>query len=121
MNRKPGFKPVSISPRLAAILRAAAAGRATNDPLLDKIERPADRFRGIAEIVGGVDPEGTPYSLRHSSIVRQLVKNIPIRIVASLHDTSVEQIERHYSAYITDVTDEMPRATLPDFGITTAA
>jgi integrase len=120
VNRKPGYKPVPITPRLAIILRAAVAGRAANDPLLDKIERPADRFREIAEIVGGVDPEGTPYSLRHSSIVRQLVKNIPIRIVASLHDTSVEQIERHYSAYITDVTDEMTRATLPDFGIATA-
>ena len=46
-----------------------------------------------------------------------LVKNIPIRIVASLHDTSVEQIERHYSAFITDVSDAMTRATLPDFGV----
>jgi integrase len=121
VNRKPGYKPVPISPRLATILRTAAAGRATNDPLLDKIERPADRFRGVAEIVGNVDPDATPYSFRHSSIVRMLLKNVPIRIVASLHDTSVEQIERHYSAYITDVTDEMTRATLPNFGIATAA
>jgi hypothetical protein len=121
-NRKVGYEPVPISPRLASILRVAAAGRAMNDPLLDKIERPADRFREVAEIVGGgIDPEATPYSFRHSSIVRMLLLNVPIRVVASLHDTSVEQIEKHYSAYITNVTDAMTRATLPDFGKTAAA
>jgi hypothetical protein len=31
------------------------------------------------------------------------------------------QIERHYSTYITDVSDAMTRATLPDFGIAAAA
>ena len=46
--------------------------------------------------------------------------NVPIRIVASLHDTSVVIIEKHYSAYITD-DDALARATLPDFGIAMAA
>jgi integrase len=118
-NRKPGYKPVPISPRLALILRSAAAGRAANDPMLDEIAHCSARLREIAKLVGGVDPEATPYSFRHSSIVRMLVKNIPIRIVAALHDTSVEQIERHYSAFITDVSDAMTRATLPDFGTAT--
>jgi integrase len=120
-NRKPGLKPVPISPRLAAILRKAAARRSSNEAILSKIDHPEIRFREIAKLIGGVDPEATPYSLRHTSIVRMLVKNIPIRIVASLHDTSVAMIEKHYSAYITDVSDAMTRATLPDFGIAAAA
>jgi hypothetical protein len=42
------------------------------------------------------------YALRHSSIVRGLKANLPIRLVAALHDTSVEMIEKHYSAFIVD-------------------
>jgi hypothetical protein len=52
--------------------------------------------------------------LRHSSIVRQLQRNIPIRIIAGLHDTSVLMIERNYSAHITHYTDEIARTALLD-------
>jgi hypothetical protein len=38
-----------------------------------------------------------PYALRHSSIVRGIRANLPIRLIAALHDTSVTMIERHYS------------------------
>jgi integrase len=55
----------------------------------------------------------TLYSLRHTSIVRQLLKNVPVRVVAALHDTSVVMIERNYSKYIADHADELARATLP--------
>jgi integrase len=119
-NRKPGYKPVPISARLAKILRTECKGRSANDPILDKIDKPQAAFREFAALVGDVDPEATPYSFRHSSIVRMLLGNIPIRIVASLHDTSVEIIERNYSAFITDVSDSMTRATLPDFGMVAA-
>ena len=51
----------------------------------------------------GLDPaEVTIYCLRHSSIVRMLLRNVPIRLVASLHNTSVAMIEKHYSKYITE-------------------
>jgi integrase len=120
-NPKPGWTPVPISPRLAAILRKACAGRSANDAILDKIDHPEERFREVAQTVGGVDPDATPYSFRHSSIVRQILKGVPIRIVASLHGTSVTAIERHYSAFITNVSDDLTRATLPNFGIATAA
>jgi hypothetical protein len=51
----------------------------------------------------GLDPgDVTMYALRHSNIVRMLVRNVPIRLVASLHNTSVAMIERHYSKYITE-------------------
>jgi putative cofactor-binding repeat protein len=51
----------------------------------------------------GLDPNVvTMYALRHSSIVRMLLRNVPIRLVASLHNTSVAMIEKHYSRYITE-------------------
>jgi hypothetical protein len=43
-----------------------------------------------------------------------LKANVPIRIVASHHDTSVAVIEKHYSAYINDSSDAVIRATLAD-------
>ncbi|MDQ0513478.1 integrase [Angulomicrobium amanitiforme] len=49
------------------------------------------------------------YALRHSSIVRGLTAGVPVRLVAALHDTSVEMIEAHYSAHITEATDEIAR------------
>src|SRR5262249_13585238 len=55
----------------------------------------------------------TMYALRHTSIVRQLLANVPVRVVAALHDTSVVMIEHNYSKYIADHADELARATLP--------
>lgn len=55
-------------------------------------------------------PAGTiMYALRHSSIVRGLRMGLPIRLVASLHDTSSVMIEKHYSAFIVDMTEELAR------------
>jgi integrase len=55
-----------------------------------------------------------PYALRHSSIVRGIRANLPIRLVASLHDTSVQMIERHYGRYIADGLDELAaKAVVP--------
>jgi hypothetical protein len=41
-----------------------------------------------------------------------LLSNVPIRVVAALHDTSVPQIERNYSAHIAEYSDEVARAAL---------
>jgi integrase len=114
-NRQPRHIPVPISSRLASILRAAVAGLAGHDPIVKEITRLSDRFREVANIVGDVPEKIVPYSFRHSSIVRMLRGNVPIRIVAANHDTSVVTIEKHYSAFITD-DDTLARATLPDFG-----
>ncbi len=54
-------------------------------------------------------PDTVMYALRHSSIVSGLTTGVPIRLVAALHDTSVQMIEAHYSAYITEATDEIAR------------
>jgi len=63
--------------------------------------------------VSGID-NIVPYALRHSSIVRALRVGLPIRLVAALHDTSVEMIERHYSRWIIDGLEELSsKAVIP--------
>jgi hypothetical protein len=63
----------------------------------------------------GLDPgEVTIYALRHSGIVRQLLANVPVRVVAANHDTSVAMVERNYSRYIGDHADALARVALLD-------
>jgi integrase len=63
----------------------------------------------------GCDPNSvTPYALRHSAIVREIVAGIPIRIVAASHDTSVAMIERTYSKHVANHSDALIRRTLLD-------
>jgi hypothetical protein len=62
----------------------------------------------------GYPAKVTIYALRHSSIVRQIKKNVPIRIIAVNHNTSVGQIEKNYSRYIGDYTDAITRVALID-------
>jgi integrase len=112
---------VPITAELARRLKQAAAGRAPDAPLLvqaDGIAWPHDlsgRYRrDVRAIVAsiGEDPDKvTAYALRHSSIVRRLLANVPIRLIAAWHNTSVGQIERNYSANITEHdTDAVSRA-----------
>jgi hypothetical protein len=46
--------------------------------------------------------------------VRQLIANVPIRIVAALHDTSVAMIERTYSKHIAEHSDALARRGMLD-------
>jgi integrase len=114
-NRKVTRKPLPISLRLAAVLRQTADGRAPHARLLDPIRNISDRFRSAIKHLN-LEVDATPYALRHSSIVRMLLKGVPVRVVASHHDTSIEMIETHYSANITNVSDSLTRGTLVDFG-----
>lgn len=57
-------------------------------------------------------PEVVPYALRHTSIVRGITANLPIRLVAAAHDTSIAMIERHYAAWIVDGMEEMLRQAI---------
>ena len=119
--------PVPIAPALAVALRRQAEGRALDAPLLPGANGSAgvhsDRARHRREFratvaATGLDPDTvTTYALRHSSIVRQLVANVPIRIVATLHDTSVGQIERNYSRHIAEHTDALARRALLDLSV----
>jgi len=112
--------PVAITPTLAAKLRQAAGDRALSAPLLLKSDgapwRPDSHGQPFAEAVAraGLDPAVTLYALRHSSIVRQLLGNVPVRVVASTHDTSIPMIEKSYSAFINDHSDALTRRVLLD-------
>jgi len=120
--RKAERYTVPITRALAAALRNEAAGRDNDAVLLRQADGSpwgddphASYRRDVIEVVKaiGLDPEEVSlYALRHSSIVRMLVKNVPIRIVAALHDTSVQQIEKNYSRFISDHVDEISRAAL---------
>lgn len=84
--------------------------------------RPWNRIRKAANlkpeaIAPYVLEEITLYALRHSSIVRQILRGVPLRVVAALHDTSVAMIERNYSRYIAGQTDAIARAALPSFPV----
>jgi integrase len=103
---------VPITTQLAAKLKAASKGGLDDAPLLLQSDgspwgkNPGQNYhRQVGKVVTaiGLDPaEVTMYCLRHSSIVRMLLRNVPIRLVASLHNTSVAMIEKHYSKYITE-------------------
>uniref|UniRef100_A0A973VZW3 Site-specific integrase n=2 Tax=Bradyrhizobium septentrionale TaxID=1404411 RepID=A0A973VZW3_9BRAD len=122
MKRKQERYSVPISVELAERLEAAAKGRAPDAPLLLRSddrpwsERPADDYRddvtAIVTSIGEDPTKVTMYALRHSSIVRMLLKNVPIRLVASLHDTSSIEIERTYSKHITEYSDDIARDAL---------
>ena len=68
-------------------------------------------YRRTAERAG---VSGTIYALRHSSIIRSLLANMPARVVAATHDTSIVMLERTYSAFIADHADTVARRGLLD-------
>ncbi len=114
---------VPITRTLAVRLKAAVKGRAGEVPLLLQSDgrvwdkNPGQNYHrqidNVVTAIGLDTAEVTIYCLRHSSIVRMLLRNVPIRLVASLHNTSVAMIEKHYSKYITEHSvDDITRAGL---------
>jgi integrase len=110
------------------VLRPAVAGRRGQDLLLQRwaftrLEsqtwrkshlrawRPAEITMPFRKIVdrAQLSLDVTAYALRHTSIARGLRLNMPVRLVASMHDTSTEMIERHYSAHIEDAMRDVAR------------
>jgi integrase len=113
---------VPITVALSRRLMAAATGRAPDAPLLRRAdgaawgEDPSGHYReDVREVLTaiGEPDEVTLYFLRHSSIVRALLRNVPIRLIAALHNTSVGEIEKSYSPHITEhSTDDLSRTGL---------
>jgi integrase len=113
---------VPITTHLAAKLKAAAKDRVDDAPLLLQSDgSPWDKNPGqnyhrqvdkVVKTIGLNPDEVTMYCLRHSSIVRMLLRNIPIRLVASLHNTSVAMIEKHYSKHIAEYGEDISRTAL---------
>jgi integrase len=106
--------PVPITGALHAKLRSNRPPSATLLRRVDGREwAPLAQRQQFTRAIKGTDtPTITAYALRHSSIVRQLLANVPIRIVAAGHDTSVTMIERNYAKYIQSHADDLVRATL---------
>lgn len=115
-----GETPVPLGTDVVRALKTVAAGRPASEPLLQRWRskqipggirwvkesrgawiNPTEIVRAWSVIRARVGmPDIVPYALRHSSIVRGIRANLPIRLVAELHDTSVAMIERHYGRYI---------------------
>jgi integrase len=121
-EKKISRKPVPIPAEFAARLKRSCAGRGASEPLLLRSDgkpwQPAKadhRLPFMAAVeAAGLDPKTTSYALRHSSITRNLLRGVPIRLVASSHDTGVQMVEKTYSAFIASHGDEVARAALLD-------
>jgi integrase len=114
-RRRAERKPLPIPASLAKALRSGTPG-VPEGPLFPNRAEWRDRllFQRAVEL-SELDASVTPYALRHTSIVRQLLANVPIRVVASHHDTSVPMIEKSYSRHITgDPSDAITRKAMLD-------
>ncbi|MFO0405468.1 MAG: tyrosine-type recombinase/integrase [Labrys sp. (in: a-proteobacteria)] len=123
--------PVAVTQDVMDELVHVVTGRSSRDPLLERwrhkqtgpatwirdrrgpwlsaseLTRPWAKIRDRC----GLPTRIVVYALRHSSIVRGIQANLPVRHVASLHDTSAAMIERHYAAFIVSALDELAAAT----------
>ena len=129
-----GVTPVPVGRDVLDALAPILSGRSKNAPLLERWryaqkpgtirwhrerrqawETPSEIVRFWGEIRERVGlPDVVPYAFRHSSIVRGIRANLPLRLVAAIHDTSVMMIERHYARFIADGLDMLAaRAIVP--------
>jgi integrase len=119
-ERKILRREVPIPAALANRLRAAARGKDQNAVLLPKPDgtpwQRLDHIRPFRRVAARarLNPEATFYSLRHSSIMRQLAAGVPLHAVAVLHDTSAQMIAQTYGRRIDQHIDAMVRGTLLD-------
>jgi integrase len=118
-SRKLSKRAVPITAALAAKLKS---NRPAHSPLLLRTDGTAwqstqdgDHESMYRKAAASAGVTGTAYALRHSSIIRALLAKVPTRVVAASHDTSVGQLERTYSAYITDFSDDLTRPHLLEF------
>jgi integrase len=126
--------PVPVGTDVLDTLLPAVTGRAPDAPLLQHwrhVQRPGETrwhrdargpwqssselTRAWADVRERAKMPGVIcYALRHSSIVRGLRAGLPIRLVASLHDTSVAMIEKHYAKFIADGLEDLAaKAVVP--------
>lgn len=132
-RRKAEYTPIQIGRDVIEALAPVIVGRQPGDPLLQRwrhvqtgsLEWKRTEYRQWQSSSEMLRPwhmiceklelaDTVPYALRHSSIVRGLRAGLPIRLVASNHDTSVQMIERHYARYIADGLEELSaKAVIP--------
>src|SRR4051812_14331464 len=132
-KKKISQRPVPLPAGLAKRLADSVQDKPGTAPLLTKPTsgrwgggpwKKSDHSRPFEEIVErcgladwqqlGHRAEVTLYALRHTSISRAILANVPLRVIAANHDTSVVMIERNYSAFISDHSDAVARTALLD-------
>lgn len=125
-KKKITHRQIPIPLSFANRLRQAAAGRDANASLFTRPDGEpwcksdhARPFRRTAKRAKLDPAQVTIYALRHSSITRMLTASVPIRVIAALHDTSVQMIEKNYSVHIDKHVDQIVRPALIDFGSVT--
>ena len=121
-RREAGLTPVPIPVALATELSMAAAGRDPTAPLLacnGAAWATHVAVKLFAKATAAAVVEATSSNLRHSAICRMLIRGTPIRLVASLHDTSTAMIERTYAKHIAEYSDDVVRAGLLDCSVPT--
>jgi len=129
---KSGAITIPVEPAVIDALRSVVTGRPSDAPLLEKWrhrqtpggirwvreergpwQTSSDMVRAWRAIRERAQmPDVIAYALRHSSIVRGVRQNLPIRLVAAAHDTSVAMIEKHYAKWITSGLEGMARAAI---------
>jgi integrase len=110
-------RSVPLPPGLIDKLKIAAGNRPADAPLLQRPDGEAWRPGNSGHIrpfTAALAAAGLrkviPYALRHTSITRALLRGVPVRVVADLHDTSIEMIERNYASCLATYGDAMVRA-----------
>lgn len=124
--------PVPVGPDVIEALMPAIKGRKPGETLLERwrhvqvgpAEWKRDRrggwqsasemarpIRAAAE-AAGLPASASSYSFRHSSIVRALREGLPVRLVAQIHDTSIQMIERNYTRFMAHALEDMARKAI---------
>ncbi|TXN24105.1 site-specific integrase [Methylobacterium sp. WL9] len=112
LNGRRGHEPLLLHWHHARTEGAAQSGWARVDRRPWSSSSAARHEWEAAVKYAGAPPATIMMCFRHSSIVRGLAVGLPVRLVAALHDTSVEMIEEHYSAHIVDATEELARRAI---------
>jgi integrase len=124
--------PVPVGSDVLDALAPVIKGRKAGDPLLERwrhvqsgsaqwvrdrrglwlaaaeLARPLRASVTAAELPASA----SAYSFRHSSIVRALREGLPVRLVAQLHDTSIQMIERNYTRFMAHALEELARKAI---------
>lgn len=124
--------PVPVGQDVIDALAPAIKGRKGDEPLFERwrhvqtgpLEWERDRrgpwltaselSRPIRAAVEAAElPASTSsYSFRHTSIVRALREGLPVRLVAQLHDTSIQMIERNYTRFMAHALEDVARKAI---------
>ena len=112
-----GATAVPLTADLASRFAALAAGRPEDDLLLTDPNGQSwtvtDLARRLFRKIAG---KTTMIAFRHSSIVRALRANVPIKTVADWHNTSVRMIESNYARYMRNTHHDLIRPALLETG-----